>query len=451
VRKSPCRLRFYGSDSRKLQEITTDFMAKMRTIKGAVDVGYSELDAQNELQIELDRGLANQMGISVNDAAQALRVAFAGVEVGDWVDPTGETRDVSVRLHPSDRVDASNIERLPIAVSGTNRMVPLEQIATVTMGKGPGRIQHADGKRMITVSANAQGRSPGEITAEAKKMAEAMQFPPGFGIELAGSARDQQVVFTAMVTALLSGVALMYFVLVIQFNSFTAPLGVMLSLPLSLIGVVLALLMTGGTLNLMSLIGVIMLMGLVAKNAILLLDATRQEERDGVQREEALMHAGRKRFRAHPDDHLRAGGRHVAGGDRHRRGRRVLPPDGRRHHRRHPHVHAADPAGGADLLRQHRDRARPGDRQVPPPRAALDGVRGLRAHAGRGPADADLRAPDLPRPAPAGLAPAARQEGLGGRFRGCGHGRRGDRWCCKGGRQGLIRDNHERAACSAAR
>jgi HAE1 family hydrophobic/amphiphilic exporter-1 len=295
--QKPVQLRFYGSDSRKLQEITTDFMAKMRTIKGAVDVGYSELDAQNELQIELDRGLANQMGISVNDAAQALRVAFAGVEVGDWVDPTGETRDVSVRLHPSDRVDAGNIERLPIAVSGTNRMVPLEQIATVTMGKGPGRIQHADGKRMITVSANAQGRSPGEITAEAKKMAEAMQFPPGFGIELAGSARDQQVVFTAMVTALLSGVALMYFVLVIQFNSFTAPLGVMLSLPLSLIGVVLALLMTGGTLNLMSLIGVIMLMGLVAKNAILLLDATRQEERDGVQREEALMHAGRKRFR----------------------------------------------------------------------------------------------------------------------------------------------------------
>ncbi|MFN3303551.1 MAG: efflux RND transporter permease subunit, partial [Roseateles sp.] len=117
------------------------------------------------------------------------------------------------------------------------------------------------------------------------------------GIELTGSARDQEVVFTAMVTALLSGIALMYFVLVIQFNSFTAPLGVMLSLPLSLIGVVVALILTRGTLNLMSLIGVIMLMGLVAKNAILLLDATRQEERAGIDREEALMHAGRKRFR----------------------------------------------------------------------------------------------------------------------------------------------------------
>lgn len=295
--QKPVQIRFYGADSRKLQEITQEFQKTMAGIKGAVDIGYSEQDPQNELQIELDRGLANQMGISVNDAAQALRVAFAGVEAGDWIDPTGEARDVSIRLHPADRVDAANIERLPIAVSGTNRMVPLDQIATVTMGKGPGQIQHGDGKRTITVSANAQGRSPGEITSEAKKLAEKIDFPPGFGIELAGSARDQQVVFTAMITALLSGIALMYFVLVIQFNSFTAPLGVMLSLPLSLIGVVLALILTGGTLNLMSLIGVIMLMGLVAKNAILLLDATRQEEAAGVDREEALMHAGRKRFR----------------------------------------------------------------------------------------------------------------------------------------------------------
>lgn len=295
--QKPVQIRFYGADSRKLQEITQQFVTTLRGVKGAVDVGYSEQDPQNELQIELDRGLANQMGISVNDAAQALRVAFAGVEVGDWIDPTGEARDVAVRLHPADRVDAANIERLPITVTGTNRMVPLDQIATVTMGKGPGQIQHGDGKRTITVSANAQGRAPGEITAEAKKLANAINFPPGFGIELAGSARDQEVVFTAMITALLSGIALMYFVLVIQFNSFTAPLGVMMSLPLSLIGVVLALILTGGTLNLMSLIGVIMLMGLVAKNAILLLDATRQEEKAGVDREEALMHAGRKRFR----------------------------------------------------------------------------------------------------------------------------------------------------------
>jgi HAE1 family hydrophobic/amphiphilic exporter-1 len=295
--QKPVQIRFTGTDSRKLLEITNEFMAKLREVPGAVDVGLSEQDPQNEMQIELDRGLANTLGISVNDAAQALRVAFAGVEVGDWVDPSGETRDVAVRLHPNDRVDASNIERLPIAVSGSNRMVPLEQIATVTMGKGPSQIQHTDGKRTISVAANAQGRSPGEVTADALKIAKAMAYPPGYGLELAGASRDQQEVFREMAIALFSGIALMYLILVMQFGSFSAPLAVMLSLPLSLIGVVLALLVTGGTLNLMSFIGVIMLMGLVAKNAILLLDAARVMESEGVDREEALMAAGRKRLR----------------------------------------------------------------------------------------------------------------------------------------------------------
>lgn len=295
--QKPVQVRFYGSDTRLLMALTEDFMERLRKVPGAVDVGLSQQDTQDELQIELHRGLANAMGISVGDAATALRVAFAGIQVGDWVDPTGQTRDVSVRLQRSDRVDATNIERLPIAVSGTGTMVPLEQIATITTGKGPATIQHVDGKRVVTVSANAQGRSPGEVSADAMKLAKSMSFPPGYGIKLAGASKDQQEVFAAMGSALVSGIGLMYLILVIQFNSFTAPLGVMLSQPLSLIGVVVALLLTKGTLNLMSIIGIIMLAGLVAKNAILLLDAARQEEAKGVPREEALIHAGRQRFR----------------------------------------------------------------------------------------------------------------------------------------------------------
>jgi HAE1 family hydrophobic/amphiphilic exporter-1 len=293
----PVQIRFSGEDSRKLMEITSDFMEKLRKVPGAVDVGLSEQDPKDELQIELNRGLANSLGISSNDAAQALRVSFAGVEVGDWVDPTGETRDVSVRLHPEDRVSADNIETLPIAVSGTDKMVPLEQIATITMGKGPSRIEHADGKRMIAVSANVQGRSPGEVTSEALKIAKAINFPAGYGIELAGSARNQSELFTEMTIALVMGIGLMYLILVMQFGSFTAPGAVMLSLPLSLIGVVVALLLTKGTLNLMSFIGIIMLMGLVAKNAILLLDCARKREAEGFDREEALIYAGQMRLR----------------------------------------------------------------------------------------------------------------------------------------------------------
>ena len=333
--QKPVQIRFYGTDSRRLLAITNDFMDKLRRVPGAVDVGLSQQDPQQELRVDLDRGLANSMGVSINDAAQTLRGAFAGVESGDWIDPTGEARDVSVRLAPEDRLDAANIERLPISVAGTDQMVPLEQIATVTMGKAPSTIQHANSKRMVVVAANAQGRSSGEVTGDAMKIANAIVFPPGFGIELAGSSHDQQEVFSNLGIALISGIALMYLVLVIQFGSFTAPIPVMISLPLSLIGVVIALVLTNGTLNLMSIIGIIMLMGLVAKNAILLLDAARAEERDIMQvwrekadaalallhdpsdeererllaehapteaersaiREEALMHAGRKRLR----------------------------------------------------------------------------------------------------------------------------------------------------------
>ncbi|MBJ7308864.1 efflux RND transporter permease subunit [Rugamonas sp. CCM 8940] len=291
------QIEFTGPDSRKLMELTNGYMAKLRQVPGAVDVGLSQQDPKNELQIELNRGLANSMGISVNDAAQALRVAFAGVEVGDWVDPTGESRDVAVRLHPDDRVSAENIERLPIAVSGSNQMVPLDQIATITMGKGPSTIEHKNGKRVVTVSANAQGRSPGEVTGDAMKLAKAIDFPPGYGLDLGGDGKNQNELFTEMAIALVMGIGLMYLILVMQFGSFTAPVAVMLSLPLSLIGVVLALLITKSTLNLMSFIGIIMLMGLVAKNAILLLDAARKREEEGYSREDALMYAGRMRLR----------------------------------------------------------------------------------------------------------------------------------------------------------
>ncbi|AVR96072.1 efflux RND transporter permease subunit [Pseudoduganella armeniaca] len=295
--RKPVQIEFTGTDSRKLMELTNRFMEELKQVKGAVDVSLSELDPKDELQIELNRGLANSMGIAAGDAASALRVAFAGIEVGDWVDPTGETRDVAVRLAPEDRKAAENIERLPIAVAGTNQMVPLDQIATITMGKGPSTIKHKDGKRIISVSANVEGRSPGEVTADAMKLAKAMDFPPGYGLALGGSGKDMQEVFTQMAIALVSGVGLMYLILVMQFGSFTAPGAVMLSLPLSLIGVVGGLLLTNNTINLMSLIGVIMLMGLVAKNAILLLDAARKREEEGYGREDALMYAGRMRLR----------------------------------------------------------------------------------------------------------------------------------------------------------
>ena len=296
VRK-PVQVQFSGADYRQLLALVEDYMAQLSQVPGAVDVGLSEQPPKDELRIDVQRGLASTLGVSVSDIAQSLRVAFAGLEVGDWIDPTGEARDVAVRLRPQDRVSVDHLENLPVATSASGAPVPLGQVASITLGKGPAQIQHVDGKRMITVSANVEKRSAGEVTQDALAIAKRMNFPPGYSLALGGAARDQKELFTEMTIALFLGIGLMYLILVMQFGSFTAPISVMMSLPLSLIGVVLALLVTGGTLNLMSFIGIIMLMGLVAKNAILLLDCARAREAQGMSRHDALVEAGRLRLR----------------------------------------------------------------------------------------------------------------------------------------------------------
>ena len=165
------------------------------------------------------------------------------------------------------------------------------------MDEAPTRIMHTEGKRTVTVTANVEGSNQGEVTNAAMALAKQMDFPPGYGVELRGAGRDQQVLFTSMTIALVAGIVVMYFILVMQFSSFMAPVAVMLSLPLSLIGVVLALVSTGHTLNLMSFIGIIMLMGLVAKMPFYYSIAPAAEKKAGVNRVEALKQAGRARLR----------------------------------------------------------------------------------------------------------------------------------------------------------
>ncbi|MBN8444569.1 MAG: efflux RND transporter permease subunit [Gammaproteobacteria bacterium] len=292
------QIQFRGPDSKVLDAIVMDYVEKLKQVPGAVDVGLSAQDPKPELQVEVDRGLSASLGLSMNDVASALRLAFAGAEIGDWVDPTGETRNVFVRIRPEERATVQNLEQLPLMSTKTGAMVPLEQVATVTLGKGPALIEHLDRETMMAVSANVQGRSLGEVNADAMKLVKAIDFPPGYDMVVGGEARDMQEVFGRMGQALLLAAVLMYLILVVQFHSFAAPVAIMLSLPLSLIGVVLALLIGNSTLNLMSLIGIVMLMGIVAKNAILLIDCARKKEQtEGLNLEDSLVAAGRERLR----------------------------------------------------------------------------------------------------------------------------------------------------------
>ncbi|HTO74151.1 MAG TPA: efflux RND transporter permease subunit, partial [Gemmatimonadales bacterium] len=270
-------------------------------VPGAVDIGLSTRGQKPELEVELNRPLAGQLDITVGQVAQALRPAFAGIDAGDWVDPSGETRDVEVRLAPEARERPADLERLPIVLNGPQGSapvtLPLGQVATIKQGLGPAQIDHLNRKKVISIQANVQGRALTEVSLDINARIAKLNFPAGYEISQGGETRDQKEVFTRIFTALGVAVLLMYLILVVQFGSFITPTAILLSLPLSLIGVVLALIITGDTLNIMSLIGVILLMGIVAKNAILLIDFAQWATEKGIDRREALIEAGATRLR----------------------------------------------------------------------------------------------------------------------------------------------------------
>jgi HAE1 family hydrophobic/amphiphilic exporter-1 len=289
-----------GQDPAVLTRLATQAADEVRTIPGATDVGLSIRGERPELLVDLKRGLAGSLGVTVADVAQSLRPAFAGIDAGDWVDPSGETRDVRVRLAPEARQRIVDLERLPLVIpdaTGKPVTLPLGQVAAIRQGLGPAQINHLNRDPVVNVQANVQGRSLTEVTRDINLKLDKLQLPPGYRITQGGEARDQQEVFTRIFTALGAAVLLMYLILVIQFGSFLDPLAILVSLPLSLIGVVLALLLTGDTLNIMSLIGVILLMGIVAKNAILLIDFAKWAHERGTPLRESLIEAGRIRLR----------------------------------------------------------------------------------------------------------------------------------------------------------
>ncbi|MBC7671737.1 MAG: efflux RND transporter permease subunit, partial [Polaromonas sp.] len=292
----PLQLQLQGNDQAILNSLADSIAKIVRTVPGAVDVGLSTKGDKPELKVSINRGLAGSLGVTVGQIAQALRPAFAGVDAGNWVDASGETRYVRVRLPQRLRESPADIATIPIVIPG-GAVVPLGQLATITSSTGPAQIDHLDRRRVVTIGANIEG-SIGNVNSAVQARLKAFRLPDNYRIVTGGQARDQAQVFGSIFTALGTAVMLMYLILVVQFGSFLDPLAILSSLPLSLIGVVLALLITHDTLNIMSLIGVILLMGIVAKNAILLIDFAKwTHEKKQVPMRDALIEAGAIRLR----------------------------------------------------------------------------------------------------------------------------------------------------------
>jgi len=303
------QLQFQGPDQTVLNAYAERIAKIVSGVPGAVDVGLSTKGQKPEFNIRVNRGLAGTLGVSVSQLAASLRFAFAGVDAGTWVDPGGISRYVHVRLVPSARENAADLGQLPVLVTpaqagaagtggGMPQFVPLRQIADITPSTGPSQIDHYQRERVVTIGANVEGASLCNVSHTVLQAVCKVPLPPGYHISLGGETASQNEVFGNIFIALGIAVMLMYLILVVQFGSFLDPLAILVSLPLSLIGVVLALLVTRDTLNLMSLIGVILLMGIVAKNAILLIDFAKWSHHGrGLDRRSALIEAGRIRLR----------------------------------------------------------------------------------------------------------------------------------------------------------
>ncbi|QJR37563.1 efflux RND transporter permease subunit [Gemmatimonas groenlandica] len=289
-----------GNDKAALQVVADQYLAAMKSTPGAVDAALSTKGQKPELTVQVDRGLAGSLGLTVGQVAQAIRPAFAGLDAGDWVDPSNQTRKVMVRLSPESRSRGSDLAQLPVAVGQGNgsTLIPLQQVARISSQLGPAIVNHLDRNNVIKVEGNIAGRSLTEVMNDLNAKTANVTIPPGVTISQGGQVQQQGEVFTNVFIALGVAVALMYLILVVQFGSFLDPIAILISLPLSLIGVMGGLAITGNTINIMSLIGVILLCGIVAKNAILLIDFAKwAREKNGMPLREALIEAGAIRLR----------------------------------------------------------------------------------------------------------------------------------------------------------
>jgi HAE1 family hydrophobic/amphiphilic exporter-1 len=290
-----------GPDLKELERLAQLVLSKVQNVPGLVDLDSSVKPNKPTVSIEVKREAASDLGLGVSQIASQLRTLIAGVTVGTWRASDDQTYDVNVRLEPQSRDTPQDIERLPFTIGtnadGTSRVIRLSQVATVKESTGSNQINRRDLTREVAINGNVFNRSAGEVSADIKAILEGVSFPPGYRYQFGGSTKNMNESFAYAISALVLAIVFIYMVLASQFKSFLQPLALMTSLPLTLIGVVLALLMFRSTLSMFSVIGVVLLMGLVTKNAILLVDFAIRSREEGLERTEALLLAAKVRLR----------------------------------------------------------------------------------------------------------------------------------------------------------
>ena len=298
----PIYVAILGPDNDKLASVADDVMKKIGRIKGVTDLESSLMASNPAIVVKVNNERASDLGLTVQQIGSALRPFVGGDTTSNWLAPDGQNYEVNVQLPKSGREKVADLADLTVASShlmpdGKPVMVPLRQVVEFVPSSSPQMIKRQDLQRRVGIYANVEGRPAGDVGREVQDLVKKIELPPGYRFDIGGQTQDMDESFGAAVAALGTAVIFIYLVLASQFGSFMQPVAIMLSLPLSLIGVFAALLITGSTLNVFSIIGFIMLMGLVTKNAILLVDFANQAQRQGMSQGDAIRTAGQVRLR----------------------------------------------------------------------------------------------------------------------------------------------------------
>lgn len=298
----PLQVSVLGDGDEALRAISDQVKARLEAIPGAVEVESSIDNQRPTYAIRVRREAASDLGVSIEGIGETLRPLIAGDAISVWNAPDGESYDVVVRLPREGREVADQLRNLALSTGrtaddGRPVTVLLSQVADVVESVAPESITRKDLSREIRISANVAGRPLGEVSSALSTAIADIELPAGYRITFGGEAEDMAESAGYALEALVLAVVFIYLVLASQFGSFIQPLAIMMTLPLSLIGVLLALLVTGSTLNIFSIIGFIMLMGLVTKNAILLVDYSNQARARGLSLKDSLAEAGAVRLR----------------------------------------------------------------------------------------------------------------------------------------------------------
>lgn len=295
---APVEIKIFGKDLERLKQAANSIVDSIKDVEGLRDVTHTLAEGKPEFHIQIDREKASRLGLMVNQIANTVQTASLG-KVATRFREGDEEVDVRIRFKEKFRDSLDDIRNIPV-VTPMNNVVHLDQVATITPGEGPIRITRENQAREVAVTANLAGRDLGSIIREIKKRITPIErdLPPGYFIEFGGEYEQMQEAFIIMAGAFALATLLVYMIMASQFESFVHPFVIMFTIPLALIGVILALLITGKPVNLPVLIGFVMLGGIAVNNGIVMVDYINQLWRRGIEKKEAILQGCTIRLRA---------------------------------------------------------------------------------------------------------------------------------------------------------